>query len=573
MNRRFKYSMLFAILIVAGMISRSQAQSRYDSAFIEVAKNYPENLVVFTDRTIYAVNETIQFTAFLQCGGKSYPGVGSKVLYAELVNSTGNALVKGKYIISENRSAGNLSIPSNILSGIYYLRCYTRWMRNFGSHDFSYIPIRVVNPYSTEVAANDQTIGKGILTPMPGGARMINISMALHSYGAGDMVDVVLSLKEGFVGNVQDACITVVPSGAIDTSIFLYRVDSKPEKPAQFQFKFLPETDGTTISGVVLEQSNRKPAPDVRIHFSILGEQPDYFVTHSDQEGTFVINTPIRTGYQEMFIVPEYQTVNPVEIRIDNDFLSEPLPFQPGSLKLDQDERVLASRLALHTQLQGAFLADPEPYTSMTTNHIEPFPFYGRPEISVKLDEFIDLPNMEEVIENLVPLTYVIRRGGKADFLIKSENPMISSYRPLILVDHIPVFDTEIIMAIPPSKIDHIDVIREVFIKGEVKYGGIISFISRQGDLAGIKLQEGSYFFDYAFFQQSFTPHARELGPGKIPDTRNTLFWMDHFELQRDSSSKVSFQAASVPGTYIILVRGVSANGNIVHGLSSFEVE
>jgi hypothetical protein len=365
----------------------------------------------------------------------------------------------------------------------------------------------------------------------------------------------------------------VVPSGAIDTSVFLYRVDSKLERPAQFQFKFLPEIDGTTVSGVVLEQSSRKPAPDARIHFSILGEQPAYFITHSDQEGNFVINTPLRTGYQEMFMVPEYQTGNPFEVRIDNDFTSEPLPFQPGSYKLEQDERVLASRLALHMQLQGTFLEDQEPDTSITTNHIEPIPFYGRPEISVKLDEFINLPNMEEVIENLIPLTYVIRHGGKADLLIKSENPMISLYRPLILIDHIPVFDTEIIMAIPPSKIDHIDVVREVFIKGEVKYGGIISFSSHQGDLAGIKLQDGSYFFDYAFVQTSFTPNARNSGPGKIPDTRNTMFWMEHLELHKDSSSKVSFQAASVPGTYVILFRGVSADGNIVHGVNSFEVE
>jgi hypothetical protein len=39
-----------AILIVAGLINRSQAQSRYDSAFIYVARRYPENLVVFTGR-------------------------------------------------------------------------------------------------------------------------------------------------------------------------------------------------------------------------------------------------------------------------------------------------------------------------------------------------------------------------------------------------------------------------------------------------------------------------------------------------------------------------------------------
>ena len=151
---------------------------------------------------------------------------------------------------------------------------------------------------------------------------------------------------------------------------------------------------------------------------------------------------------------------------------------------------------------------------------------------------------------------------------------MISMFPPLILIDHIPVFDMEVIMAIPPSKIDHIDVIPEVYVLGEVKYGGIISITSRQGDLASIKLPEGSYFFDYMTYQAPRIPKgARYSGPGKIPDTRNTLFWMDQVELHGDRSLKVSFPAATVPGTYNIIFRGVSPEGEIVIGLNQFTVE
>ncbi|MCK5692545.1 MAG: hypothetical protein KAI08_06835 [Bacteroidales bacterium] len=562
------------VLIGSGLIHVGHAQSPYDSAYAEMAKQRPEKLIVFTDRSIYAVNETIHFSALLQSGAYPYPDPGSEVLYAELVNSSGEAVAKGKFPISENWSAGHISIPPTIASGTYYLRSYTRWMRNFGSQDFSYIPIRVVNPYSTEVAANDQIIGKDILTPMPRGARMINISTARHSYGAGEMVDVVLSLKEGYIKQLLNACVTVVPSGAIDTSIFLHKVDPKPEKPAQFQFKFLPEIDGTTISGVVLQQSNRKPAPDARIHFSILGEDPAYFVTQSDQQGRFLISTPLRLGNQEMFVFPEVHSETPVEVRIDNDFSSDPLPFQPGSFTLPEDEQLLASRLSLQMQLQWAFMAESVIDSANLVKRDEQIPFYGKPEISVELDEFINLPNLEEVFINLIPKTYVMRRRGSIYFMIQSENPMISWFPPLILIDHIPVLDMEIIMAIPPSKIDHIEVVPEVYVKGDVKYGGIISLTSRQGDLAGIKLPEGSYFFDYSAFQPSLSPlYPKYSGPGKIPDTRNTLLWMDHLELHKDTSCKVSFQAASVPGTYLILFRGVSPDGNIVHGLKQIEVE
>jgi len=107
-----------------------------------------------------------------------------------------------------------------------------------------------------------------------------------------------------------------------------------------------------------------------------------------------------------------------------------------------------------------------------------------------------------------------------------------------------------------------------------VKYGGIISFTSRQGDLASITLPEGSYFFDYTAYQPSLNPKAaRYTSPGNIPDSRNTLFWIDHLELNQDTSHKLTFQAARFPGTYVILFRAVSSDGNILYGLNRFDIE
>jgi len=574
MNRRTTYRLLLIVLLAGGLINGSHAQTIYDSTFTEIALKYPEKVHVFSDRTLYAVNETIRFSALLQTRSELYHRLGSKVLYVELVNSSGTAVAKGKFLIKENLSTGKLSIPSNSLSGYYYLRSYTRWMRNFGSQSFSYIPIRVVNPYSSDVLTDKPAPGKNNLSAVPESVRMVSSSLSRTTYHAGDRVEVEFKLEDGSINHVHNACISVVPSGTIDTTIFQYKVDSRMNGSEPFQFNFLPDIKGTSISGLAIESNNQKPASDTRIHFSILGEEAAYFVTESDSRGRFLINTPSRTGFQEMFVVPEYQTDNPIEVRIDNDFTSEPLPFQASSFYLQQEEQVLASRLALHMQLQGTYLADSSINNAGLTKGPESIPFYGTPEISVRIDEFVNLPNLEEVIQNLVPKTFVMRHDGEVHFLIKSENPMMSMFPPLILIDHIPVFDMEVIMAIPPSKLDHIEVIPEVYVLGEVKFGGIISFTSREGDLASIRLPEGSYFFDYLAFQPASIPQgARYSGPGKIPDTRNTLFWMDQIELHKGTSQKVSFQRASIPGRYLILFRGVSSDGDIVYGIDHFNVE
>jgi len=570
-----RYHILLVVLLLVGSLTTLvQAQLSYDSVFADLAKKRPEKVFVFTDRSLYAVNEAIQFSATLQSGEESLSWPGSDVLYVELVNPRGEAVAVGKYSISENRSAGHLSIPSNIPSGNYYLRSYTRWMRNFGARDFSYIPIRVVNPFSKEVAEESPGTGKPSLTSVLKGSPEVLTITKTTTYSQGALVDVELTLNEEADSRVQNGCLTVVPLGSIDTSALFHQLTSKPDLPEPFQFSFLPDRKGTAISGTVVASTGREPAPDTRVHFSILGEDPAYLVATSDQNGRFLIKVPESTGTHEMFVVPEHPSDQSYEVRIDNDFTSDALPFSAESSALQEAEKLLASRMALQMQLQLAYLSDSEPDTSITTNRIESVPFYGRPEISVKLDEFVSLPNMEEVIENLIPLTYVVRRGGKADFLIKSDNPLISSYRPLILIDHIPVFDMDVVLAIPPSKVEHIEVIPEVYVLGDVKYGGIICFTSRQGDLAGMKLAEGSYFFDYTSLQSPLIPQGpRYKGGSKIPDTRNTLLWMDNLELHKETSSKITFQAASVPGNYLILFRGVSTNGDFVYGMNRFRVE
>jgi hypothetical protein len=532
-----------------------------------------ENLVVFTDRSLYIVNEPIQFSAFIKSGGEAYHFPGSKVLYAELVNSAGNAVAKGKFHITDNRSNGHLAIPSNILTGNYYLRCYTRWMRNFDPRYYTYIPLRVVNPFSTAVLESNSIQGKGHLSPVTKGGGTVASSLASYSYHPEELVNVEFSLEEANKDKVIQGCISIVPSATIDTSAFIYGLDLMPETSTPFQFNFLPERHGTTLSGIVVEQGNQKPASDTRIHFCILGEEPAYFFTASDREGRFQVYTPTRLGNQEMFVVPEYETGIPVDVLIDNDFTSEPLPFDPESFNLNHFEQIEASRLSLNMQLKRIFLADTGIDSSIIPKFSEPG-FYGTPEISVKIGDYINLPNMEELINNLIPKTQVKRSEGLYHIMIDNENPMISMFPPLILIDDIPVFDMDAVLAISPSKIDRIDVVPEVYVFGEVKFGGIIIIASKQGDLANIKLPEGSYFFNYTAYHTPLVPQRpRYSGPAKIPDSRNTLFWMDHLELSSDVSLKISFKASSFPGSYIILFRGLSFDGDIVYGMNYFDVK
>jgi hypothetical protein len=563
------------IMALAGLPLRlCIAQGMYDPEIGKTAARCPDKLVAFTDRSLYAVNEEVQFTALLQTEDAPFNGPGSSVLYAELVSASGRTVAKGKYLVDTDRCNGNLQIPSTALSGNYYLRCYTRWMRNFGEAAFSYIPLQVVNPFLSEVDENGMDHGTGRLDKVPAGPGTVTVEAAGRFYAEGDTVRVTCSLPEDRAGSVPFACITVVPEGSIDVNAWIYRVDAGRGAPEPFRFSYLPEAGGMALSGTVSRKGLPETVPGTRVYFTIMGNEPAFFTALTDARGRFIAKVPYRTGSLEMFVTASDLEDGPPDILIDNDFSADPLPFNPAPFSLTEQERTVGSRICLNMQLDRAYRSPIISDTLKNTAAPAKLPFYGKPEISVILDQFINLPNMEEVIENLITRTQMVQRHGEKGIMIESANPMVSMYPLLILVDYIPVFDMAEFLAIPPARIGRIDVVPQVFVLGNARYGGIISLSSRDRDLAGINLPEGSYFFDYdAFRPDERSEPQKHTTPGKVPDTRNTLFWSDQVSLQENAPLTVKFQSPSLKGTYLVLLRGISDEGKPVYGLDRFIVE
>ena len=91
-------------------------------------------------------------------------------------------------------------------------------------------------------------------------------------------------------------------------------------------------------------------------------------------------------------------------------------------------------------------------------------------------------------------------------------------------------------MSVLPDRISKIDVIDDVYIKGALRFGGIINLHSIEKDMAGIDLPENSFFID------SLTMHPPPSAVEEIvsqndqmPDKRNTLLWIPKLQIERDT--------------------------------------
>ncbi len=566
-------------------------ESVFDPAFTLEAARIREEVSCFTDRSLYVTGEMIRFSAGLKGTGPAARGPWSTVLYAELVGADGTSLARGKYPVREGRISGEILIPAEAISGHYFLRCYTRWMRNRGPESYAFVPLRIINPdrSTLEQAIPPDEADARLAAPSPAGGTL-DFKRHPGTYEAGSPVSMQLSIPGNGSGEPIRGCLTVVPSCARPVYPWTARLlkrdagtDSAAGLPdsaaslsdsaAGFQLHFLPDKFGPTLSGSVVDAgSGNNPLPGTRVHITLMGDQQGYLVCRTDALGRFSVALPYHTGELELFIQPESMENPAAEVRIDREFDHRQLSLAAGALSLNSTERRAATIMARNAQLARIYREPaPRPQVDPAAGA---FPFYGSATRTVDLDRYVLLPKLEEIFMNLVPGVTPVTRRNKNSLQIYSENPALSMFDPLIMVDQVPVFDLDKFMSVSPAKIRYIDVIEDVYVKGDMRFGGLINLRSREGDVAGIDLPRNSFFFDYQAMHPSAVPPAtRPSGEERWPDTRNTLLWMPDVVTGTEAPLGISFPAPEYPGEYVVLFRGLGPGELPVVAETSFRVE
>lgn len=107
-----------------------------------------EKVFVHMDRTRYSKGESIWFSVYLFNATNPAVGANSEVVYVELFDEK-NLLVDRKVLYApEGVAAGDFIIPDSIATGVYAIRAYTNYMKNFDAAWFFTKSISVVSPES-----------------------------------------------------------------------------------------------------------------------------------------------------------------------------------------------------------------------------------------------------------------------------------------------------------------------------------------------------------------------------------------------------------------------------------------
>lgn len=546
--------LIFIFLLLTAVPGFAVSDSKIDN------RVYNESIQLLTDRDIYCVGEKINFSVFYKSGSNETI---SKVVYVEVILPDGYSVCNTKIELNGDCVQGEIIIPTDLFSGNYYLRAYTKWMRNSFGKNFGYKLITVLNP-STEtklsVSKEEKDEIELKITPKEK-LKGVSISCKKFERNKNSSIIIARDSTSNFDGYVNVSLVRAATLNTEQTTI----------KTRYNNFEdifFIPDTRGISISGKVINREDSVPIPSAKVWLTKLNEPIFTREVLCDSNGDFLMDLGTEKKMGELFLYAstDDETLIPV-IKINSDFEynSRSLPF----VDVEKNVETKKKDLLIYGQLESIYR------NSIIENKIQadtskPF-FYGEPDFTLVLKEYVDLPHVEDYVKELMPMVKVKNRKGKSSLQVLGVYPELSLYRPLVMLDQIKIDNLDAIWQIPPGEIERIDVVKCPYLKGDLIYGGIIHFISTIPDFSRIKLPEESIIVNYTLFQTNGI--LTNVEQPHIPKISNCLFWHTAIFGKANNKLSIEFNTGTEPGNFQLKVEGVDENGDVLIYTSDVVIE
>ncbi len=83
-----------------------------------------------------------------------------------------------------------------------------------------------------------------------------------------------------------------------------------------------------------------------------------------------------------------------------------------------------------------------------------------------------------------------------------------------------------------------------------------------------------NYYSTFYPVKEMLSPdHEEDVKEDRTPDLRTTLYWSPQTEIPSGKEDSITFYTSDIKGDYMVIVRGISAEGKIVQGQCEFKVE
>jgi len=448
---------------------------------------------------------------------------------------------------------------------------------------------------------------------LPDKPKNINVAISNSTYKTRERVDVTIKPNNG---EVKSYTVAVVKKGSYETEDFLipgFIIENPQLLPAyldcrmindssfihQLEALFLvyedmlksdqsllrkpdlstvdkywiPETRGITMRGEVKNRATGDPEKQCDVYVATIGDDPQLHVYTTNNKGEFIFTLKHVSGMHNLFLCVDSKRENELEILINSDFVNSYPSFYSTPTILDTSMRQFIEDMYVSAQVKEYYS---EPDTSSVYKSKQKLIRFPEPFESILVDDYIALPTLREVINEIVPYVRVQKKKDNFSLEVLDKKTNQTSGNPLILIDNLPVFNVNELLKISPELINRISVINSTYVYGEHIFRGVVFFETNTNNFAGIVLPESSTFLEFQTIEDNATftspDHSSHTDENnRVPDFRNLLFWDPDVAIPNEGKV-ISFTTSDNEGTYEVIVRGVTQDGTNSIGTAGFNV-
>lgn len=533
-------------------------------------KYYEEQLLVRTDRDLYITGEKVWIKIYKINSLTQTPENLSKIVYLEAMDSDNNPLVQLKVRVDGYSGSVSFRLPDTLRTGNYFLRSYTNWMQNFSESHYTYKVFSVINPFKFNDLNKTSTFKTSDSVYLhnhrsPGQSVNYKIAIQKNEYYPREKIRLDISATDN-KGNplASDFSLSVTKAATIDPRLS-NSISAGNGKDTVITPVFLPELEGHLITGSIRDRNTGDPVKNQNVTLSFVGKAALCHFSKTNDKGEFHINTSER-GTREIVVEPLSDKISDYFVELDNPFSPAIIKFKPGTIYIDTSRLDQINNIIISAQINYLY----EPYIQEISKNVHPKKepdFYGKPDNTIFLSDYIELTSLKEVVKEIIPGVNNIRKDGKADFKLFYPNQS-KPYEndPLVLVDGVPVYNLEKVLAINSKDLEKIDVFTTRYYKSDIIMDGILHFVTKKGDLGVIEMDRSAYRVEYEFPVDPvdfYSPDysSDEKVKSHIPDFRNTLFWNPRIYTDNTGKACAEFYSSDESGEYIITIEGMTADG------------
>ncbi|HVS97673.1 MAG TPA: hypothetical protein VHE54_14365 [Puia sp.] len=348
--------------------------------------------------------------------------------------------------------------------------------------------------------------------------------------------------------------------------------------PAPLSSSFPPEYQGSILSGRIVDaRTGAGATTPIQAYLSVPGVRTQFASALGDDQGRVRFELKDFYGGQSVIVQTNPLKDSNYRVELANPFFETYNEYHLAPVVLPVADSTLLTDKGVEMQVLNRYIGE-----RLKRSHlpdIDTTAFYDRPDYSYLLDNYVRFTTMEEVMREYVVLMLVQRRDGHYHLpLFNFTYNQFFNDDPLLLLDGVPIFHIDSLMALDPLKIRRLQTVNRRVFMGAVNFPGIMNWTTYKGDLGGYILDPHATVVDYEglqlrreFYSPSYTTDS--LAQSHLPDFRTVLYWTPDVPTMSHGKGELNFYSSDIPGKYVVVAQGITREGLAGTGTTTFEVK